>query len=125
MTPFPLMPGPPEPPIEPNIFRGVLTDREGNNIATESAVYGVNETHAGSDRVLTKTSGEIIINTANISAGAVGDTVRFQCVDTKGNGDIWYKSIAKGVVDMSHVVLPITPLIGHRIVRLCIKGIVK
>lgn len=126
MTPFPPMPGPPETPVTPNMFRGVLTDKEGNNIATESAVYGVNETHAGSDRISVRTGGEIVINAANLSASVVGDTVRFQCIDSKGNGDIWYKTIAKGAVDMSHVVLPINALVGHRVVgKLSVRGVTR
>ena len=125
--PFPPMPPPPATPVKPHTLVGVLTDRHGNNITTGTPVIAVNETHAGSKRVVTRSGGEILINLANMSAWTVDDKIRVQVIDTKGNGEVFYVSPASGTgsTSISKVIRAINPVCGKRIDRFTGRSVVK
>lgn len=116
------MPPPPAGPIKPHTLVGVLTDRTGSNITTGTPVIADNETHAGNQRVLSRAGGEILINLANMtnmSGWSVGDHIRIQAQDSKGNGEIYYVAPAAntGHTDISKELRPINPALGMRLDR--------
>ena len=125
--PFPPMPPAPNAPIKPHALVGTLTDRTGSNIATGTPVIADNETHTGNQRVLSRASGEIMINLANISDWSVGDNIRIQAKDSKGNGEIWYTSPAAntGHTSISKELRPINPALGKRLDRYQERSLVK
>lgn len=125
MPTFPPMPPPPATPVIPNILRGELIDRSGNDIATGVAVIAVNETHAGNRRVLIRANGEILINVANLSAGVAGDKIRMQCIDNKGNGEVWHVSVGSGATNVSKVVCAVNPVISRRIDKFVMRSAVR
>ena len=124
---FPPMPPAPATPIKPHVLRGVLTDRHGSNITTGTPVIAYDETNTGTDRVLSRASGEILINMGNISAWSFNDKVRIQAIDDKGNGEVYYVSPASGTgnTNISKVIRPITPVCGKRLDKFTCGSIVK
>lgn len=88
-------------PRTPNVLRGRFTDGEGANITPGSPVTAINETTTGNRRVVIRTTGEAIINIANMSNGSPGDIIRLQCIDKIGNGDIWYATAVKGAANIT------------------------
>ena len=125
MPAFPPMPPPHATPVVPNILRGVLTDRHGNNIESDVGVIAVNETHAGNRRVPIRTNGEILINVANISSGVAGDTVRLQCIDNKGNGEVWRVSVGCGATNISRMVHAMNPIVDRRVDSFLARSVVR
>lgn len=99
--PFPPMPPFPSTPIKPHILNGILTDRNGNNIITDSEVIAINETNSGSKRILTRANGEILINLADISTWSINDKIRIQIKDSKGNGEVYYTKPLTGTGNTS------------------------
>ena len=121
------MPPPPATPIKPHSLVGILTDRVGSNITTGTPVIADNETHQGNQRVLSKAGGEILINLANMSGWSVGDHIRIQAQDSKGNGEVWYASPAAntGHTDISKKLRPINPALGMRLDRYTKRCLVR
>lgn len=124
---FPPMPGPPEVPIIPHVLRGVLTDRDGNNILTGAPVIVVNETHSGNDRKLSRSGGEILIDMGNVPDWAVGDDIRVQVTDYNGNGEVYYviPLTATGNTSITKVIRPINPVCGKRPDKFTGRSIVR
>lgn len=127
MPTFPPMPPPPTTPIKPHILRGVLTDRHGNNITTGTGVIVYDETNVGTDRIASRSGGEILINMANMSDWSFNDVVRVQAIDSKGNGEVYYVSPASGTGDtsISKVIRAINPVCGKRLDKFPIRSMVK
>lgn len=124
---FPPMPPAPATPIKPHVLRGVLTDRHGNNITIGTGVIAYDETNVGTDRVASRSGGEILINMANISTWAFNDIVRIQAIDEKGNGEVYYVKPASGTGDtnISKVIRAINPVCGKRIDKFTGRSVVK
>lgn len=123
--PFPPMPPPPATPVIPHVLRGVLTDSHGDNIESDNVVIAINEIHAGNRRVPIRAGGEILFNVANISAGVVGDDIRMQCIDLKGNGEVWHADVGSGATDISKVIRMINPVCGKRVDRFLVRSVVR
>lgn len=124
------MPPPPNAPIKSHTLVGVLTDRTGSNITTGTPVIADNETHPGNKRVLSRAGGEILINLANManmSGWSVGDHIRIQARDAKGNGEIYYVAPAAntGHTDISKELRPINPALGMRLDRYLERSLVR
>jgi len=124
---FPPMPPAPATPIEPHVLRGILTDRHGAKITTGTGIIAFNETNEGADRTLSRANGEILFNLANISAWADDDKIRVQCIDEKGNGEVYYVSPAAdtGSTQITKVIRAINPVCGKRIEKFTGRSIVK
>ena len=127
MPTFPPMPPSPATPVKPHVFVGTLTDRHGNNIATGTPVIAYDETNTGTNRVVTKASGEILINLANMSTWEFDDKVRIQVIDTKGNGEVFYVSPSAGTghTSITKVIRAINSTCGKRINKFTAKSVVK
>jgi len=122
------MPPPPFTPTPPHVLSGILTDRKGNNIVTNTTVIVADDTHAGTYTDPVKTNGEIVMSLANVSNDwAVGDNIRVQVIDGNGNGEVYRVSPAAstGFTDITKTVRPINPTLDRRLDRFPLKSLVK
>lgn len=123
----PPMPPPPSSPIKPHVLVGILTDRKGNNINTNTPIISYNETNIGTNRTLSKINGEILINLANMSTWSVNDKIRIQVIDSKGNGEVYYTfPLANtGTTSITKVIRAINPVCGKRLDKFTGRSVVK
>ena len=122
------MPAPMPPPPSPHVLDGILTDRNGNDIAADINVTVIDETHAGTRSAPIKTSGEIVMDMANVSDDwAVGDSVRVQCIDNEGNGEVWHVSpvAATGHTSITKTIRAINPAMGKRIDKFLLRSVLR
>lgn len=122
------MPPPPSPPVSPHVLDGILTDRNGNNIVADTNVIVIDETHAGTRADPIKTNGEIVTSLANVSDDwAFGDNIRIQCIDRKGNGEVWHISpvAATGHTDITKTIRAMNPALGKRLDKFPLRSVVK
>jgi len=125
--PFPPMPGPPSTPIAPHVLSGILTDRDGNHIAADTNVLAYDETNVGSHIDPVKTNGEIVMALANISDWAFDDDIRMQCIDAKGNGEVWHVTpvAATGYTSITKTIRAINPVCDKRLDKFPLRSVVK
>jgi len=121
------MPGPPSAPIKPHVLSGILTDRDGNNIAADTNVLAYDETNVGDHSDPVKTNGEIVMSLANVSDWSFNDHVRMQCIDNGGNGEVWHVSPQSGTgyTSITKMIRPINPVCDKRFDKFPLRSMVK
>lgn len=127
--PPPPMPGPDVggTPIGPHVLSGILIDRDGDYIAADTNVLAYDETNIGDHTDPVKTNGEIVMSLANVADWSFNDHVRMQCIDDKGNGEVWHvlPQSGTGYTSITKTIRPINPVCDKRLDKFPLRSVVK
>jgi hypothetical protein len=112
------MPTPPSWTPGPGFFRGIFTDRVGDDIATGTYALLVHKDTGDVGRVALKAGGELIINPGNYGHFSAFDKFWFQIFDNRGNGLIKTVTMGAGAnTDITETVSPISARCGRGIFK--------